>query len=367
VRSSKISEGKVSSLGEAELTTTRSQQYKEVPFFASSIGLTALLLVVIIVSLTLGRYPLSVTEALGILFSPAPPLDVESNAGTAWTIVHSVRLPRVLLATICGMGLATSGAALQGALRNPLVGPEIVGVSTGAALGGVIAITLSLSSVSVVAFAFCMGLVALVVALGISRSAGPASVLALVLAGVIVNSLCSAITGLLQLTTDSQDKLPSIIFWLLGSFAGANFGKVELISIVTLAAGIPLLAMRWRINVLSLSDIDAAALGVNVAWSRWLIMLLVALIVAAQVAVSGAIGWIGLIIPHWARFLVGPDHTRLLPTAAVLGAIYLLLMDDLARSVSQAEIPIGFLTSIIGAPIFAILFWRTRRRGWAGV
>ncbi|WBK02371.1 iron ABC transporter permease (plasmid) [Methylocystis parvus OBBP] len=316
-------------------------------------------------SLTLGRYPVPFGEVARIVFTTFPINAVGDYENAPWVVVEIVRMPRILLVTLCGMGLAMSGAAMQGVFRNPLVGPEIAGVSSGAALGGVAAIMLSWPALGVVGLAFGSGLAALVAAFGLARIAGRASTLALVLSGVIVGGFCGALVGLLQTLADPMVKLPSIVYWLLGSFAGATYEKVAIVAAVTLVAGTLLLALRWRINLLSLGETDARALGVNVELLRWSLMGLVAVLVAAQVSVSGGVGWVGLIVPHLARMLVGPEHTRLLPTSAFLGGIYLLAMDDIARSLTEQEIPIGLLTSVVGTPIFAFLFWKTQSKGWA--
>lgn len=327
--------------------------------------LFVVLILLILFSLTLGRYPISFVEVAKIIFTTVPFGARADFTDAPWVVVEIVRMPRILLVTLCGMGLALSGAAMQGIFRNPLVGPEIAGVSQGAALGGVTAIMLSWSSGGIVALAFVAGLLGVVCAFGLSRLAGRASALALVLSGVIVGGFCSAVTGLLQFLADPTVKLPSIVFWLLGSFAGATYDKVALVAAVTLIAGTLLLALRWRINLLSLGEADARSLGLDVGFLRWAVMSLVALLVAAQVSVSGGVAWVGLIIPHLARAIVGPDHTRLMPTAAFLGGFYLLGIDDIARSLPEQEIPVGFLTGVIGTPVFAFLFWRTQSRGWA--
>ncbi len=327
--------------------------------------LFAVLVSLVLFSLTLGRYPVPFGEVARIVFTTFPFNATGDYTNAPWVVVEIVRMPRILLVTLCGMGLAMSGAAMQGVFRNPLVGPEIAGVSSGAALGGVAAIMLSWPTFGIVGLAFGSGLLALVAAFGLASLAGRASTLALVLSGVIVGGFCSALVGLMQTLADPMVKLPSIVYWLLGSFAGATYEKVALVASVTLVAGTLLLALRWRINLLSLGETDAKALGVNVGLLRWMLMGLVALLVAAQVSVSGGVGWVGLIVPHLARMLVGPEHTRLLPTAAFLGGIYLLGMDDIARSLTEQEIPIGLLTSVVGTPIFALLFWRTQSRGWA--
>ncbi len=327
--------------------------------------LFAALAFLILFSLTLGRYPVPFSEVASIVLSTFPINATGDYTNAPWVVVEIVRMPRILLVALCGMGLAMSGAAMQGVFRNPLVGPEIAGVSSGAALGGVAAIMLSWSSFGIVGLAFGSGLLALAATFGLASLAGRASTLALVLSGVIVGGFCGALVGLMQTLADPTVKLPSIVYWLLGSFAGATYEKVALVAGVTLIAGTLLLALRWRINLLSLGESDAKALGVNVELLRWMLMGLVALLVAAQVSVSGGVGWVGLIVPHLARMLVGPEHTRLLPTSAFLGGIYLLGMDDIARSLTEQEIPIGLLTSVVGTPIFALLFWRTQSRGWA--
>jgi iron complex transport system permease protein len=262
------------------------------------------------------------------------------------------------------MGLSLAGAAMQGVFRNPLVGPEIVGVSSGASFGGVLAIMFSLSPFSTVLLACCFGFAALACSFMLARVAGRSGTVGLVLAGVIVGAFFSALVGIAQYIADPLSKLPSIVYWLMGSFADATYDKLFLLSLVTLIAGSLLLMLRWRINLLSLGETDAKMLGVNVYWLRWGIVGLVSVIVASQVSVSGGIGWVGLIVPHLARMLIGPNHVRLMPVSAFLGGIFLLVVDDIARTMGNQEIPIGLLTAMIGTPVFAILFWRTQKNGW---
>ncbi len=329
-----------------------------------SVTLFVVLLVAMLFSLTIGRYPLPVAEIARIVATSFQTPTKGDYANAHWVVVEIVRMPRILMVTLCGMGLALSGATMQGVFRNPLVGPEVAGVSAGATLGGVLAIIFGWPALGVVGLAFAGGGVALICAFGLANLAGRAGILALILAGVIVGGFCSAVVGLLETLADPMTKLPTIIYWLLGSFAGATYEKVAIVAGVTLVAGTTLLVLRWRINLLSLGEIDAAALGVNISALRWGLMALVSVIVAAQVSVSGGVGWVGLIVPHLARMLVGPEHSRLLPASAMLGGIYLLAMDDLSRSLTTQEIPIGLLTSVVGAPIFALLFWKTQSKGW---
>ncbi len=324
-----------------------------------------LLLAGMVASLSLGRYPVPVADILRILVTTSPFRAVGDASDAPWVVVEIVRLPRILLVTLCGMGLAMAGAAMQGVFRNPLIGPEVCGVSAGASFGGVLAIILGYTAAGTVSLAFVFGLGALAVAFGLARLAGEGGTLALVLAGVIVGAFFGALVGLAQYMADPRTQLPSIVYWLLGSFAGATYDKVAIVAGITLASGSLLLALRWRINLLSLGEVDAKALGVDIEVLRWSIVALAALLVAAQVSVSGGVGWIGLIIPHLARMLVGPEHSRLLPASAFLGGLYLLAMDDLARSATEQEIPIGLLTAVVGAPVFALLFWKLKGKGWA--
>ena len=333
-----------------------------------NLGLISILFSVMILcmlfSLWLGRYPVSPGEIIYIIFT-TPLGDVHDPDDIPWIVIMIVRLPRIFLVTLCGMGLAMAGAAMQGVFRNPLVGTEIVGVSSGASFGGVLAILLGLSSLSgIVTLAFVFGAGALAAAFVISRLAGQSGTLGLILAGVIIGAFFSALIGIVTYLADPTSKLPGIIYWLMGSFAAATYAKVAMVAGVILVCGTILIGLSWRINLLSLGEFDAQTLGINVNTLRWGIVACVSLIVAAQVAVSGGVSWVGLVIPHLARMLVGPEHSRLLPVSALLGGIYLLIMDDLARTLTMQEIPIGLLTAIVGTPIFLILFLKMQNKGW---
>jgi iron complex transport system permease protein len=325
----------------------------------SAVGAVAIMLL----SLCLGRYSLTPAQVINVLAEPLLGLRPEISA-IERQIVWDVRLPRILLAFCAGAGLALSGAALQGVFRNPLVDPHIIGVSSGAAFGGTLAILLSLTPPLLLLSTFSFGLLALLLVFAVNASLANKSILSLVLSGIILSGFFSALVSLLQYLADTEEKLPSIVFWLLGSFATANWDKFLLMAIPQLIAVAVLLSMRWRINVLSLGDRDAQSLGVSVVFVRWLILFLCAVIVASQVAVSGNIGWVGLIIPHIARMLVGADHRKLLPLSLVIGGAYMVLVDDIARTMTGSEIPLGIITALLGTPIFAWLLRRTQSRGW---
>ena len=327
--------------------------------------LFVVLIGIILFSLCIGRYPVSIADILHILVT-TPLFDaVHDHTDKPWVVIEIIRLPRILLVTLCGMNLGLAGAAMQGVFRNPLVGPEVCGVSSGASFGGVLAILFGLSATATVSLAFIFGLGALIAAFVLAKFAGRASALALILAGVIIGAFFGALVGLAQYVADPHNKLPSITYWLLGSFTGASYSKVVIVAIVNVLAGSLLLGLSWRINLLSLGETDAQALGVNVEVLRWGIVALVAVLVAAQVSVSGGVSWVGLIVPHLARMIVGPEHTRLMPATALMGGIYLLAMDDMARTATAQEIPIGLLNAIVGTPVFAFLFWKLHGRGWA--
>jgi iron complex transport system permease protein len=216
----------------------------------------------------------------------------------------------------------------------------------------------------IIALAFAGGLAAMACTFSVAKLArGSASSMKLILAGVFIGAFFLALVGLIQFLVPDA-KLPTMVYWLLGSFVGADPQKVFMIAIPTLVGGAVLMLLRWRINLLSLGDLDAKTLGINVGVLRWAIIALVSLIVASQVAVSGIIGWVGLVVPHCARMLVGPDHRRLLPTAALVGGLFVLGLDDLTRSIVRAELPVGVLTALIGTPVVCFLFWKTQGKGW---
>jgi iron complex transport system permease protein len=266
---------------------------------------------------------------------------------------------------LVGAALAGAGAAYQTLFRNPLVSPDILGVSTGAGLGAVLGIFLSLPVFGIQLAAFAIGLatVALVYAVA-SVVHGRDPILVLVLAGVVVGSLAGAAISLLKILADPYDQLPAVVFWLLGSFSALRKSEVWTTLPMVLVGLLPLLLLRWRINVLSLGDEEAKALGVEAGRLRLAVIAAATLMTASVVAISGVIGWVGLVIPHIARMLVGPSFDRLLPTAMLMGASYLLLVDTLARTMARIEMPIGILTAILGAPFFLWLLMRGRE-GWS--
>jgi iron complex transport system permease protein len=328
-----------------------------------SIGLVLLLLGVA-AAFSVGRFPISVND-LGIALWSKLTGQPSGLPPAVDAVIFNIRGPRVLAAILCGAALAVAGAAFQGLFRNPLVSPDILGASSGAALGAITGIFFSMGVLAIQALAFGGGLVAvaLVYLIGSSIRSGDIA-LVLVLTGVVIGSLLGAGVGLLKYLADPYNQLPAMTFWLLGSLAGTDrsdllplFGPIAVGTVV-------LLALRWRMNVMSLPEEEARALGVATGPLRLAIVAAATLVTSASVAAAGIIGWVGLIVPHMARFLVGPEFGRLVPTAALLGGGYLLLIDTLARSAAQVEIPLGILTAVIGTPVFIWLLV-SARKSWS--
>jgi iron complex transport system permease protein len=325
-------------------------------------GLSAALVLLIFGAAMVGAYPLSLGDMLAAIarrLTGAPPL------GQIDTVLFEVRLPRVFAAVLIGAAIAAAGASYQTLFRNPLVSPDILGVSAGAGLGAVLGIFMSLPVAGIQLLAFTVGLATVGLVWAIASTVhGREPILVLVLAGVVVGSLAGAAISLMKILADPYDQLPAIVVWLLGSLSAIRKGEVWAAAPLVLVGLIPLVLLRWRINVLSLGDEEAKALGVEAGRLRFFIIAAATLMTASVVAISGVIGWVGLVIPHIARMIVGPSFDRLLPTAMLLGAAYLLGVDTLARTMARVEVPIGILTAILGAPFFLWLLARGRD-GWS--
>ena len=308
-------------------------------------------------SLMLGRFPIDPGQALLMLADRVVPLEQAWTDQQA-TLFFSVRMPRIALAALVGASLAAAGAAFQGTFRNPLVSPDVLGASQGAALG---APASSAYGVSLWAFGFAMATVALVM-LASGRSRGADHALTVVLVGVMVSSLCQAGVSFAKLVADPNDQLPAITYWLMGSLAGARPSDVSFaFPPMALGAGV-LLALRWRVNLLTMGDDEARTMGVDARRIRIVVMLAATLLTAASVSVAGMIGWVGLVVPHVTRAVVGCDYRRLLPASMLFGASFLLVVDNVSRLAYSAEIPLGILTALIGAPFFLYLIMHRRAR-----
>ena len=313
-------------------------------------------------ALMAGQLRIHPYEVIRILLSGVFPIE-KTWSPTLESVLFDVRLPRLLAGLLVGAGLSVSGAAFQGLFRNPLVSPHILGVSAGAGLGAALAILFFGKIFMVQLFSFLFGLLAVLMTYSLSRVYRTTPVLMLVLSGMIVGALFSAATSLLKYIADPVNQMPSIVFWMLGSLNNASNKDMIIAGPVMLAGIIILLLIRWRINLLAMGEEEARSLGIDTGRIRAVIIVCATVISASAVSISGIIGWIGLVIPHIGRILVGPDNKKLLPVTTLIGAIYLVVVDTIARTAIESEIPIGILTAIVGAPIFAYLL-RKNRSGW---
>ncbi|MCI6004472.1 MAG: iron ABC transporter permease [Blautia sp.] len=308
------------------------------------------------VSLLLGRYMVAPGQVFDIL--------VRAVTGNLCgeieeSVIINIRLPRILITLLIGAGMAASGTAFQGLFQNPLVSPDVLGVSSGAAFGAVLGIIVSGLGYFSMALAMICGVLSVAMTYILSKVKGQSTVLSLVLSGMIVQALMNALVSLLKYTADPYSKLPAITYWLMGSFSTASYNDLKLVGIPVAVSLLILFLLRWRINILSLGDEEAAALGVNPVRIRVLIIASSTVISACSVTIAGVIGWVGLVIPHITRMIFGVDHKDIIPASMLLGGIYLTVIDLIARSAMESEIPIGILTALIGAPVFAVLFKKT--------
>lgn len=330
---------------------------RKIPYSTIIIILIIVLLFVMITSVTLGRYPISLKELAGILGSKI--FNIEqfwSNTQESLLLIH--RIPRIILACLVGCCLSAAGASYQGVFQNPMAAPDILGASSGAAFGAALAILLGLSRSMITIFAFAASLITVALVIFVGNRAKGKRVLGLILAGIMLGSLVSSGTSLIKLVADPDDQLPAITYWLMGSLNGTAPKDVWFALIPMLIGLIPLFLLRWRVNILTLGDDEAKTMGVNSKRLRIIVIFCATLITAASVSVSGVIGWVGLVIPHLTRRMVGNNYRHLMPASMLFGAIFLLLVDNISRNLLATEIPIGILTSFIGAPFFIYLITR---------
>lgn len=310
-------------------------------------------------SLFIGRFPVPPLEVGRILLAHLAGLP-HHWPDSVDTIVAQIRLPRALMALALGAGLSASGAAYQGMFRNPLVSPDILGVTAASGFGAAVALLLSSGALALQLISFAFGILGVLLTYLLARVYRATPVLMLVLAGIVVGAFFSALLSAVKYLADPESKLPAITYWLLGSLNGASTASLAMALPPILIGGVGLLALRYRLNVLALGEEDARALGVRTERVKGAVIVCTTLITAAAVSVCGIVGWVGLVIPHLSRMIVGPDHRVLIPAAMSIGAAYLLFIDDVARTVSAGEIPLGILTALIGAPFFAYLLRSTR-------
>jgi len=323
--------------------------------------LAAALVCAMLVSFLLGSYfawPSQVATDVFEHFSGSrlsdPKLDIA---------LFNIRIPRIAIVVLVGMALSVAGASYQGMFKNPLVSPDILGASAGASFGACLAMLMNLGNVFIQTFAFVFGMVAVGLVILINKIVRGDALLGLILGGILVGTLFSSGTSIIKLVADADDKLPAITFWLMGSFAGAENKDVLPLLIPMVVGFVLVLWQAWNLNVMSFGEDEAKSLGLNTSLTRVLVILGATLLTASSIAVAGIIGWIGLVVPHLTRALVGPNYKILLPTTMLTGALFLLVVDNFARLLYSVEIPIGLLTSILGVPFFVVIY-RKNLRGW---
>lgn len=315
------------------------------------------LLALFLLSFVVGRYGVPLGQVVRILLSGVLPLEQTWTDNMAIAVLN-VRLPRILLACLVGCGLSAAGTGYQTVFQNPMAAPDILGASSGACFGAALAILTGQSAVMITVFAFLASLLSVALVYLVGNHTRGNRVVNLLLAGIMVGSLFSACTSYIKLVADPTNQLPQITYWLMGSLSGTRMGTVRFAAVCMAVGLMPLLLLRWRMNLLTLSPDEARAMGVHTDRLRLAVILSSTVLTAAAVSVSGMIGWVGLVIPHLSRRIVGSDCRRLMPMACLFGAAFLLLVDNMARCLTATEIPIGILTAFVGAPFFIYLMVR---------
>ncbi len=328
------------------------------------ISLVIILIITFFISFILGRYSgIKIDSVFKILVNQIVEIFDETWSARDVTVVMNLRLPRILASILVGAALAMSGAAYQALFANPMASSDTLGVSSGSGLGACFGILLGWGAALTSTTAFIVGVVAVLFTLFVSMliSRGKNTTVFLVLIGMVISSFLSAVISIIKYVADPEDQLPEITYWLMGSFASVKMNEVIVFFALFALATIPLFLIRWRMNLLSLSYYEARSLGTNVNLLRIVCIICATLLTAASVAISGGIGWVGLVIPHIVRIIVGNDFRRILPASALLGSVYLLIMDNISRCMFASEIPIGILTSVIGVPVFFVILILYRR------
>lgn len=319
--------------------------------------LAAALLLAFLLSFSMGRYSVPLEQTLRILWGRLFSTEVTWTAQMQAAVVE-LRLPRILLAMLVGASLSAAGTAYQSVFRNPMAAPDILGASSAACFGAALGILLGVGRAAGIALSFAMSLGSVALVYGVSRRTRGSRLVNLLLSGIVVSSLFSAGTSWLKLAADPADQLPAITYWLMGSLKDVRLSTVGFALVPITAGLVPLLLLRWRMNLLTVGREEALSMGVNVEKVRLTVILCATLLTAAAVSVSGLIGWVGLIVPNLCRKWVGSDCRRLMPVSVLSGALFLLAADDVSRCLLAAEIPIGILTALLGAPFFLYLMTR---------
>ncbi len=340
----------------------RFEWYKELTsggYGATLAAFLVLLFLAMVIGISAGRYYIEPADVVKILAAPFMTLE-QTWSDQAASIIYSLRLPRVIAAMMIGAALALSGTAYQSVFKNPLVAPDMLGVSSGACVGAAVCILLGLNQAGIQIGAFVGGLAAVSCAVAIPKIIGKNSIVMLVLSGIIVGGLTSSILGIIKYLADADTQLPAITYWQLGSLTNVVWDNIFYNGIPIVLCIVFMLLIRWRLNILTLSEEEVHMLGRNSGWLRYAVILCATILTACSVCISGTVGWIGLVIPHFSRMLVGPDNQRMLPLSVILGALFLLVIDTLSRASISSEIPLSILTGLVGAPFYFYLLLRQR-------
>lgn len=329
------------------------------------IGFVFLLLVIILISVflisfMLGRYPVTVPRVLGVFACKIRNIfgmpGIDGITPEIEAVVWNIRLPRILMACLVGCCLSCAGASYQGVFQNPMASPDILGASNGAAFGAALAILFGLNNRMITIAAFVSSIATVAIVFLVAKYAPGQKTMNLILAGIMIGSLFSAGTSYIKLVADPSNQLPQITYWLMGSLSGVKLKDFNLVVIGAMVIGCAaLFAIRWKINLLTLGDEEARSLGINTNRLRLIVIIASTLVTAASISVSGVIGWVGLVIPHIARKLVGSNYRYLIPASMISGAVFLLIVDNFSRNLLATEIPLGILTAFVGAPFFVYL------------
>lgn len=331
-------------------------KHRHLSKFALGMILTFLPIATALICLGIGRYSMTTKETIEVLFAPFTGKEV---GNFAYSTIFNIRLPRIILAAAVGSGLSCAGTAFQGLFSNPLATPDTLGVGSGAAFGAVLAMLLGANLIAIQLFALVFGLLACFITYTISRRNGKTSIIMIVLSGMVISAVFEALVSLMKYVADPEEDLPVITYWLMGSMSRANYDNLKLGLPFIFAGIIVIFLLRWRLNILSLNEDEASSLGMNIKFMRILFIVASSMITASSVSMCGSVGWVGLLIPHISRMIGGNNNNAVVPISISLGAVFMILMDTLARSATAAEIPISILTAIVGAPVFVMLLRKT--------
>lgn len=323
--------------------------------------MTLTLILVFFISFALGRYPIPPNTLVRILLSKIFPI-VQTWSSQAETVVFQIRLPRIIIALLIGSALSLSGLTYQGLFQNPMVSPDVLGTTSGAAFGAALGILLNFNYIGIAISSFLFGLFAVALVILISSRIPSKPILALVLSGIMISSIFTSLVSFVKLVADVNNTLPTITYYLMGSLSSVRKSDVIFIFVIVLLSALPLILIRWQLNIMTQGEEEAQTLGVDTKRIRMIAIISATLMTSATVAVSGMIGWVGLVIPHFVRMCVGCDYRKTIPASMLMGSSFLLFVDTVARNISTMEIPLGILTSFIGAPFFLYLIVREGKR-----